>query len=285
MPRGAQGAKNIPYNIHRICSPCEEKPQTPFAAFGDGAGEFVIIWRLQHIQGGTTHFTVAFALAPDEADLELPHRRDRRQHLQSLLDRATHVIPSALRSHHLKPLIYAADEFLVSRTVAGCKLKTVIAGYPWFADWGRDTMIALPGLMLTTGRFDDARSCLETFATFVSEGMVPNRFDDNDARIAHYNTVDASLWYLHAVRAYAQASGKQLKSEDVLLVASKRIIAGYECGTRFGIGVDPVDGLVFAGDAKTQLTWMDALRDGIAFTPRHGKCVEINALWCNGFLD
>ncbi len=229
---------------------------------------------------GTTSCTIACALAPEDPDLGLWQRTDRELHLDAVRAAAGNAQGAAL-AERLGPLIDAADDFLVTRTIQGRELMTVIAGYPWFADWGRDTMIALPGLMLATGRHEEARQCLETFARFVSEGMVPNRFDDDDDTKAHYNTVDASLWYVQAVHAYAKASGEVLEHTGLLVDAAKQIIAGYEKGTRFGIGVDPEDGLVFAGDETTQLTWMDALRDGIAFTPRQGKCVEINALWVN----
>ncbi|MFI4854061.1 MAG: amylo-alpha-1,6-glucosidase, partial [Phycisphaerales bacterium JB065] len=153
-------------------------------------------------------------------------------------------------------------------------------GYPWFADWGRDTMIALPGLLLVTGRHEDAMSTLRTYARHVSEGMIPNRFDDYGGP-PHYNTVDASLWFHHAAAEYLRASGDEAGYREELLPALLEIITGYTRGTRFGIGVDEADGLVFAGDDTTQLTWMDAKRDENVFTPRHGKAVEINALWFN----
>jgi len=233
---------------------------------------------------GQTVITVAFALAPEEPDFRLPSSRAREEHMRAVHAGAAKAMGSDLVAQRLAPLIEAADDFLVTRRIAGRSLMTVLAGYPWFADWGRDTMISLPGLMLTTGRLADARSCLEVFASFVSEGMVPNRLDDNDESLAHYNTVDASLWFLHAVGAYAEASGETLEAGCRLLQASRQIIAGYERGTRYDIRVDPEDGLVCGGSAATQLTWMDALRDGVAFTPRFGKCVEINALWHNGLV-
>lgn len=235
------------------------------------------VFRMPLSAASPTEFSIAFALAPDEPDASLATGTPREAHLQR-------CVQGALPAHAqlLRPLIEAADDFLVTRKVAGRELMTIVAGYPWFADWGRDTMISLPGLFLTTGRIAEARSCLETFAAFVSEGMIPNRFDDDEDGKAHYNTVDASLWYLEALRCYAEASGEKLQADGVLLRAATDIIAGYTRGTRYGICVDPADGLVTAGDAQTQLTWMDALRDGVAFTPRFGKCVEINALWCNG---
>lgn len=180
----------------------------------------------------------------------------------------------------LRALAVASDDFLVERMVGGESCMSVIAGYPWFADWGRDTMIALPGLLLVTGRHDEALSTLRTYARHVSEGMIPNRFDDYGGP-PHYNTVDASLWFHHASAEYLRASGDERGYREELLPACLEIIAGYSAGTRYGIGVDGADGLVFAGDDTTQLTWMDAKRDGKVFTPRHGKAVEINALWFN----
>ncbi len=180
----------------------------------------------------------------------------------------------------LRALAVASDDFLVERMVDGESCMSVIAGYPWFADWGRDTMIALPGLLLVTGRHGEALSTLRTYARHVSDGMIPNRFDDYGGA-PHYNTVDASLWFHHASAEYLRASGDERGYREELLPACLEIIAGYARGTRFGIGVDEADGLVFAGDDTTQLTWMDAKRDGKVFTPRHGKAVEINALWFN----
>jgi len=180
----------------------------------------------------------------------------------------------------LRGLAVASDDFLVERMVDGESCMSVIAGYPWFADWGRDTMIALPGLLLVTGRHEEAMSTLRTYARHVSGGMIPNRFDDYGGE-PHYNTVDASLWFPHAAAEYLRASGDEEGYREELLPACLAIFEGYLAGTRFSIGVDPADGLVFAGDESTQLTWMDAKRDGQVFTPRHGKAVEVNALWFN----
>lgn len=178
-------------------------------------------------------------------------------------------------------LLRSAADFVVSRkTPSGGPGTTVLAGYPWFADWGRDTMIALPGLLLCSRRFEQARQVLSVFAQYVSEGMIPNRFDDYDNR-PHYNTVDASLWFIHAAYEYLRLSGDRQTFDATLLPACRQIIDGYRKGTRFGIHMDPSDGLILQGDATTQLTWMDAKCDGTAFTPRQGKAVEINALWYN----
>ena len=163
---------------------------------------------------------------------------------------------------------------------------TILAGYPWFADWGRDAMIALPGLLLATGRYSEASRILQTFAHHRGPegseyyGLVPNVFDDYTGK-PHYNTVDASLWFVHAACQYLGVSGDTATFHRELLPACIDVVTAYERGTAFRIKMDPADGLISAGDAGTQLTWMDAKRDGVVFTPRHGKAVEINALWYN----
>lgn len=178
-------------------------------------------------------------------------------------------------------LIRAADDFVVARKCPdGSPGSTVIAGYPWFADWGRDTMISLPGLFLTTKRHKEAGQVLTLFASYVSQGMIPNKFDDYTNE-PQYNTVDASLWFIHACFEYARASADAQTFDRHLLPACRAIIDGYTHGTRYGIRMDPADGLITQGDATTQLTWMDAKCNGVAFTPRQGKAVEINALWYN----
>jgi predicted glycogen debranching enzyme len=183
----------------------------------------------------------------------------------------------------VKRLIRAADDFLVDRVAPdGSPGTTVIAGYPWFADWGRDTFISLPGLMLTTGKFEEARKVLTVFGHYVDGGMIPNRFDDYTNE-PHYNTVDASLWYIHAAFEYLRLTGDKNTFEQVLRPACKKIINGYRDGTRYNIHADK-DGLIIQGDATTQLTWMDAKCGHIAFTPRQGKAVEINALWYHALV-
>lgn len=180
-------------------------------------------------------------------------------------------------------LATAGDGFIVDREMQSqdsmSKVSTsILAGYPWFSDWGRDTMIALPGLLLTTGRFDEADNALHTFAAAIEHGLIPNRFDDAGGS-SHYNTVDASLWFVYACYQWKVESKKKL--DPKLIHACDEILGAYIDGTINKIGVDEQDGLVTAGDEDTQLTWMDALRDGVAFTPRHGKAIEINALWVN----
>ena len=175
----------------------------------------------------------------------------------------------------------AAHAFVVTRRRDdGTDLTTILAGYPWFGDWGRDTFIALPGLLLETGRLAEARQVLEVFASAQQDGLIPNRFSDyGDGR--DYNSVDASLWFIHAADAYVEAGGDQTAWREVLGPACARVVDAFVAGTRFNIRVDD-DGLVSCGDPSTQLTWMDAKTGDVAFTPRHGKPVEINALWYHG---
>lgn len=163
---------------------------------------------------------------------------------------------------------------------------SVIAGYPWFSDWGRDTFISLPGLMLRTGRFAEAQRTLETFAACRCDGLIPNVFNDQSGE-PEYNTVDASLWFIHAACEYARLSGDDAVLRGEVGEACLEIVDHYRRGTaggpkhstQFNICMDPFDKLLIAGTDSTQLTWMDARRDGVTFTPRHGKPVEINALW------
>jgi len=156
---------------------------------------------------------------------------------------------------------------------------SVIAGYHWFGDWGRDTMIALPGLTLVTGRPEIARRILATFARFVDRGMLPNRFPDAGEAL-EYNTADATLWYVEAVRAYHEATGDSAFVRE-LYPTLEAIVTAHRAGTRYGIGEDPADGLLRAGEPGVPLTWMDAKVGDRVVTPRIGKPVEINALWYN----
>ena len=247
----------------------------PDAETLDSPGRFVV-----PLPAGTTRITIAIALAPHAPDFTVAEDRSREAHLDRI---ATDLFSRKPSLAPLRPLLDAADDFLVTRSVDGKPLLSVIAGYPWFADWGRDTMISLQGLMIAAGRHDDALACLSTFARHVSEGMIPNHFDDHGGP-PHYNTVDASLWFLHGATEYLRATGDHSRFEADLLPACHEIIAWTQRGTRFGIRIDPADGLITAGDATTQLTWMDAKRDGVVFTPRHGKAVEINALWHHGLV-
>ena len=190
--------------------------------------------------------------------------------------RAANRARAAAQSSPLRGrLALAADAFVVARGDAG---TTVVAGYPWFTDWGRDTMIALPGLLLATGRAAAAASLLRTFASHVQDGLIPNRFPDAGGP-AEYNTIDASLWFVEAVRAYVAATDDLAFLRDVV-PAVRAVIAGYTNGTRYGIGVD-ADGLVRGGADGVQLTWMDAKVGDRVITPRRGKPIEVNALWYN----
>ncbi|MBD2409551.1 glycogen debranching protein [Nostoc calcicola FACHB-389] len=177
-------------------------------------------------------------------------------------------------------LVLAADQFIVDRSVPEDPYgKTIIAGYPWFSDWGRDTMISLPGLTLATGRPEVARSILRTFARHVDQGMLPNRFPDA-GETPEYNTVDATLWYFEAIRAYYKAT----EDNDLLMELFPVLadIINWHCrGTRYNIRLDATDGLLYAGEKGVQLTWMDAKVGDWVVTPRIGKPIEVNALWYN----
>ena len=186
-------------------------------------------------------------------------------------------------------LVLAADQFLmtpISRTpdqvraqASGGHARSVIAGYHWFTDWGRDTMISLEGLTLCTGRVDEARDILTTFAYHVRDGLIPNMFPEGGQE-GLYHTADATLWFFHAIDRYHRYTRDDLLLRE-LLPTLRRIVEAHREGTRFGIGADPADGLLRQGADGYQLTWMDAKVDGWVVTPRRGKAVEINALWFN----
>ncbi|MCU7867773.1 MAG: amylo-alpha-1,6-glucosidase [Candidatus Thiodiazotropha sp. (ex Lucinoma borealis)] len=180
----------------------------------------------------------------------------------------------------IRQLLLVADDFLIQRPLPSGKTgDSVIAGYPWFGDWGRDTMISLPGLTVTSGRRDIARSILLNYADLADHGQLPNRFTGAGER-AEYNTVDAALWYFEAWRVYVDATQDQRTLEKVFPVL-KKMIDWHLKGTRYGIGMDPTDHLLSAGEPGVQLTWMDAKVGEWVVTPRIGKPVEINALWYN----
>ena len=188
------------------------------------------------------------------------------------------VKKAGVRTELEKQLVQAADQFIVRRGEG----HTIIAGYPWFSDWGRDTMIALPGLTLATGRPEVARGILLEFARNVSQGMLPNRFPDAGGE-ADYNTVDATLWYFEAVRAYTEHTGDYDFIRENIYRELAEILIWHLRGTRFNIHVD-TDGLLYAGEPGVQLTWMDAKIGDIVITPRTGKAVEIQALWYNALM-
>lgn len=199
----------------------------------------------------------------------------QQEHEQQLLAQAQRPSVKAIQQ-----LVLAADQFVVSRPSAlDPNGHSVIAGYPWFGDWGRDTMIALPGLTLATGRPQLAASILRTFAGFVDQGMLPNRFPDA-GETPEYNTADATLWYFEAIRAYHAATGDDALLRELFPVLQE-IIDWHVRGTRYRIHLDPQDGLLYSGEPGIQLTWMDARVGDWVVTPRTGKAVELNALWYN----
>jgi len=190
----------------------------------------------------------------------------------------------------VKRLFLAADQFIVKREIPSDgssqpeEAATVIAGYHWFSDWGRDTMISLPGLCLSTNRYGEAAKILKAFAANVSRGMLPNRFPDYSGEEVEYNTVDATLWYFVAVYRYLIATGDKEFVLTELLPVLKEIIDWHFKGTRYNIKADGMDGLLMAGETGQQLTWMDARIGNWVVTPRSGKAVEINALWYNALV-
>ena len=180
-------------------------------------------------------------------------------------------------------LVLSSSSFIFSRPLPHAPDgESIIAGYPWFGDWGRDTMIALPGLTLTTGRFDTARRILNTFARFIDQGMLPNMFP-GAGNTPEYNTVDAALWYIEAWRAYVAAMRETTSLKQIFPILVE-IIDWYVKGTRYQIGVDTADGLLYAGESGIAVTWMDAKVGDFVVTPRIGKPVEINALWYNALI-
>ena len=211
------------------------------------------------------------------ASTEDPSGRDPRALLSDEATRRSQLsIPAALTESPGPELVRAADQFLVRR---GQDQYTITAGYHWFTDWGRDTMISLPGICLVTGRFSEAAAIFRAYAAHVSEGMIPNRFPDAGEH-PDYNTVDASLWFAVALYRYLQYTGDDDFVRDQVWPVLQDIISWHRDGTRYGIHVDE-DGLLSAGAEGVQLTWMDAKVGDWVVTPRLGQAVEINALWYN----
>ncbi|MFM7424472.1 MAG: amylo-alpha-1,6-glucosidase [Elainella sp.] len=264
--------------------------------------------REDHLHSATFHLILnpgesVTLVASTEAQAHLNGEmalKQRQTYEQKLLNlwRISRPIGSRESPGWINQLVLAADQFVVNRTVTHTGLgesvqqaegspnqtavlvgKTILAGYPWFSDWGRDTMISLPGLTLTTGRPEIARLILRTFAQYVDQGMLPNRFPDA-GETPEYNTVDATLWYFEAVQHYYKAT-----QDDDLLMELFPVLAeivDWHCrGTRYNIHLDPADGLLYAGDSGLQLTWMDAKVGDWVVTPRTGKPIEVNALWYN----
>ena len=223
---------------------------------------------------------VVGSLHPDaSADLVAALDR-RRRHEGAVLLRATATLGEEGMPDWVAQLTLAADGFLFSRPLPEIPDgQSITAGYPWFGDWGRDTMIALPGLTLATGRPEVSQRILKTFARFADRGMLPNVFPGT-GEAPQYNSADAALWYVEAWRAYIETTDDDAALQAIfpLLVD---IVNWHRKGTRYGIGVDPADGLLRAGEPNVQLTWMDAKIGDFVVTPRIGKPVEINALWYN----
>jgi predicted glycogen debranching enzyme len=228
--------------------------------------------------------TVAVSIEPDgqlDLDVEAAWRR--------AIDRQVKLTSNG-RDEFEKQLLIAADQFLVARAngtaLAGSQqnpaedASTVIAGYHWFGDWSRDTMVSLTGLTLTPGRSQVARDILMTYARFLSDGILPNRFNGSGHAL-EYNTVDATLWFFHAIDRYLAMSGDR-RFLQIIFPTLRDIVTWHINGTHHGIHMDRADGLIYAGDPGFQLTWMDAKVGEWVVTPRAGKPVEVNALWYNG---
>ena len=226
----------------------------------------------------TEDWPSVMALEPDEA---FKDEHERRRRLLS-------IAHPAARSGPAGELVLAADQFIITPQLrradararaAGDEVRSVIAGYYWFTDWGRDTMISLEGFTLATGRHREANYILRTFSYYIRDGLIPNMFPEGEQE-ARYNTADATLWYFHAIDRYLNATGDR-QTLQTLLPKLVDVVDRHLRGTRFGIGVDPRDGLLTQGQEGYQLTWMDAKVGDWVVTPRRGKAVEINALWYN----
>jgi predicted glycogen debranching enzyme len=217
---------------------------------------------------------------------------DAEQALASERERRARLLDAAIPAAHEgfpAELTFAADQFIITPAgrfeeaarahAAGDEVRTVIAGYHWFTDWGRDTMISLEGLTLTTGRWLEAGYILRTFAYYIRNGLIPNMFPDG-AKQGLYHTADATLWFFHALGRYAEITNDRTTLK-LLLPALIDIVEQHLRGTKFNIHVDPIDGLLAQGEEGYQLTWMDAKMGDWVVTPRRGKAVEINALWYN----
>ncbi len=229
--------------------------------------------------GSTEKWEIVEVLSPDQA---VASERERRA-------RFLQEAHSEARQGVAAELAFAADQFVITPAgrfeeaarahATGDEVRTVIAGYHWFTDWGRDTMISLEGLTLTTGRWLEAGYILRTFAYYIRDGLIPNMFPDG-AKQGLYNTADATLWFFHALQRYAEVT-QDRRTLTLLLPALVDIADRHLAGTKFNIHVDPSDGLLVQGEEGYQLTWMDAKMGDWVVTPRRGKAVEINALWYN----
>jgi predicted glycogen debranching enzyme len=237
------------------------------------------VFRVQLQQGQSA--TIVLSTIPD-AELDGTKSLAERKRLEDSLLTAwenTNKLVSSTPGW-IEQLVLNANQFIVKRELPDePEARSIIAGYHWFGDWGRDTMIALPGLLITTGHFDVARTVLLAFARYVDRGMLPNNFPDAGGT-PEYNTVDAALWYFEAVRQYFEATHDTQTVAQIFPVLSE-IIEAHLKRTRYNIHADASDGLLYAGTEGVQLTWMDARVGSTVITPRIGKPVEINALWYN----
>src|SRR5688572_19611122 len=206
---------------------------------------------------------------------EDPSGKDAFELFEIETERRLTLVEKLPFNQSMRSLVLAADQFIVKRG----EHNTIIAGYHWFADWGRDTMISLPGLCLVTGRHEDAKQIILQFSEYISEGMLPNRFPDH-GEIPEYNTIDATLWFFNSIYHYYKHTGNKDFVKQMLPFLED-IIEWHYKGTRYNIKVDPSDELLSGGSEGVQLTWMDAKVGEWVVTPRRGKAVEINALWYN----
>lgn len=227
----------------------------------------------------TEPWEVVHSKQPQEArEIEIKRR-------QELLQLAAPVLQEGVGAE----LVLAADQFIItpagrpdettSARASGSQARTIIAGYHWFTDWGRDTMISLEGLTLATGRHHEAGYILRTFANHVRDGLIPNMFPEHD-KTGLYHTADATLWFFHALHRYVSMT-EDRETLRIILPKLIEIVESHVRGTLFNIGIDPGDGLLKQGEEGYQLTWMDAKVNGWVVTPRRGKAVELNALWYN----
>jgi predicted glycogen debranching enzyme len=249
------------------------------------------VWTPGYFRFNLDRDQVATLIASAE-DWETILALDPSQAWESEIERRRRLLAVAAPEARQGPasqLVLAADQFIIAPTTriadvaraqaAGDELRTIIAGYHWFTDWGRDTMISLEGLTLATGRSTEAGYILRTFAQYIKDGLIPNLFPEGE-REGLYHTADATLWYFHALYRYLQYSDDR-STLKILLPKLVDIFRRHVEGTRFGIQVDPRDGLLSQGAEGYQLTWMDAKVGDWVVTPRRGKAVEINALWYN----
>src|SRR6266403_68937 len=271
-----------PQNIHQVVYRIEQSRGYAYEGTLWSPGFFHVDLQERNmaaIIASTEEWGIVNVLAPEAAIAAEEERRAK------MLDDA---LPEARRGFPAE-LVFAGDQFIITPAgraeeaarahAAGDEVRTVIAGYHWFTDWGRDTMISLEGLALVSGRCLEAGYILRTFAHYVRDGLIPNMFPDG-AKEGRYNTADATLWFFHALGRYLERTA-DWTTLQLLLPILVDIVERHLRGTRFNIHVDPSDGLLVQGEEGYQLTWMDAKMGDWVVTPRRGKAVEINALWCN----